>query len=171
MLHQLGYLTGLFEAEPFRGYVTAVATRKAHLPFYKAFLMAIPANALVCLSIFLGLAARDVTGKILGLYLPIATFAATGWEHVVANMYFISLGWMYGADVTAGLFARNLLAVGLGNIVGGGFLIGFSEYYQYHWHTHGEPTKHFGRWGRTMKHLTEAFQVQHETQNVAEKAV
>ncbi|KAI9091249.1 Formate/nitrite transporter-domain-containing protein [Phlyctochytrium arcticum] len=143
----LGYLTDIFQDEPYRSYVVSVATRKANLPFAKALLLAIPANALVCLSIFLGLAARDVTGKILGLYLPILTFAATGWEHVVANMYFISVGWMYGADVTVGTMARNLAAVAIGNIIGGGVLIGGSEYYMYHWHSTSEPTRHLGKWG------------------------
>ncbi|KAJ3174852.1 hypothetical protein HDU87_006644 [Geranomyces variabilis] len=144
----LGYLTDLFAPEPFRSYVVAVATHKVQLPFYKAFLMGIPANALVCLSFFLGLAARDITGKILGLYLPIATFAATGWEHCIANCYYIPIGWMYGADVTAGSMLANIFAVALGNAVGGGLLIGGSEFYMYHWHRSREPERHFGKWGK-----------------------
>ncbi|KAJ3144118.1 hypothetical protein HDU89_008965, partial [Geranomyces variabilis] len=147
-----GYLTDIFGPEPFRSYVIAVATRKVQLPFYKAFLMGIPANALVCLSFFLGLAARDVTGKILGLYLPIATFAATGWEHCIANCYYIPIGWLYGAPVTVGSMLANLLAVALGNFVGGGLLIGGSEFYMYHWHRSREPERHFGKWGRLGKH-------------------
>ncbi|KND01775.1 formate/nitrite transporter [Spizellomyces punctatus DAOM BR117] len=149
----LGYLPEMFEAEPYHSYVVSVATRKANLPFWKALLMGIPANALVCLAVFLGLAARDLTGKIIGLYLPIMTFAATGWEHCVANMYFISIGWMYGADVTVGKFARNISGVMLGNIIGGGLLIGCSEYYMYHWHRSQEPTKHFGKWGKAFDWL------------------
>ncbi|TPX57866.1 hypothetical protein PhCBS80983_g03514 [Powellomyces hirtus] len=155
----LGYLTDLFEPEPFRSYVIAVATRKVQLPFYKAFLMGIPANALVCLSFFLGLAARDVTGKILGLYLPIATFAATGWEHCVANMYYIPIGWMYGAPVTVGGMLANIFAVALGNIVGGGLLIGGSEFYMYHWHRSSEPVRHIGKWGKPSKDRTDDIEI------------
>ncbi|KAJ3172672.1 hypothetical protein HDU88_006002 [Geranomyces variabilis] len=59
-----GYLTALFAPEPFRSYVVAVATHKVQLSFFKAFLLGIPGNALVCLSIFLGLAVRDITGKV-----------------------------------------------------------------------------------------------------------
>ncbi|KAJ3135007.1 hypothetical protein HDU90_004332 [Geranomyces variabilis] len=155
----LGYLTDIFEPEPFRSYVIAVATRKVQLPFYKAFLMGIPANALVCLSFFLGLAARDVTGKILGLYLPIATFAATGWEHCVANMYYIPIGWMYGAPVTVGGMLANIFSVALGNIVGGGLLIGGSEYYMYHWHRSGEPERHIRKWGKSGKDRTDDIEI------------
>jgi hypothetical protein len=46
-------------------------------------------------------------------------------------MFYISLGWMYGANVTAGEYARNVFTVALGNIIGGSFLVGFSEYYLY----------------------------------------
>ncbi len=102
-------------------------------------MLGIPANALVCLAFFLGLAAHDVTGKILGLYLPVAAFAATGWEHSIANVFYISLGWMYGADVSAYSFIMNIIASMLGNIVGGAFLIGGSEYYLYHWHHTKKP--------------------------------
>ncbi|KAJ3183318.1 hypothetical protein HDU85_002344 [Gaertneriomyces sp. JEL0708] len=146
-----GFVTDIFADEPYRSYVISVATRKANLPFGRALLLAIPANALVCLSVFLGLAARDITGKIIGLFLPIMTFAATGWEHVVANMYFIPIGWMYGANVTAGLFARNLCAVAIGNTIGGGILVGMTEYYMYHWHRFREPELHLGRWGKYPK--------------------
>ncbi|KAJ3077254.1 hypothetical protein HK102_005272, partial [Quaeritorhiza haematococci] len=140
----LGYLTHNFDAEPFHSFIVGIANTKAQLPFYVALLRAIPANALVCLAFFLGLAARDVTGKIIGLYLPVAVFAATGWEHCVANMFFLSLGWFHGANVTLATFCANIFTVTLGNIIGGSLLIGGSEYYMYHWHAEKEPTKHWG---------------------------
>ncbi|KAJ1551357.1 hypothetical protein HK096_000744 [Nowakowskiella sp. JEL0078] len=141
----LAYLTGIFAAEPYRSYITSVAVTKVSYSYGAMILRGIPANALVCLAFFLGLAARDVTGKILGMYIPIACFAATGWEHCVANMFFILTGWMYGANVTLGGVCANIFLVAIGNIIGGALLIGGSEYYLYHWHSNNEPTRHKGK--------------------------
>lgn len=79
------FQTGIFTVEPFNSFLIALAQKKCGYSFAQALLLSIPANTLVCLAIFLGLAARDVTGKVLGMYLPIATFAATGWEHCVGE--------------------------------------------------------------------------------------
>ncbi|KAJ3079179.1 hypothetical protein HK102_003972 [Quaeritorhiza haematococci] len=139
----LGYQTQIFNDEPHRTFILDVANTKAALPFHVALLRSIPANALICLALFLGMASRDVTGKIVGLYLPVATFAASGWEHCVANMFFLSLGRFYGASaITFTTFASNIFTVALGNIIGGSILIGGSEHYMYHWHREKEPTKH-----------------------------
>ena len=114
-------------------YVRGIAEKKARLTFWVIFLRGIPANSLVCLSIFMGLAARDVVGKIIGMWFPIFAFAVSGFEHCVANMFLISIGMMYGADVNYGQFAMNLIPAVLGNIVGGSLLVGLSEVYLYHW--------------------------------------
>ncbi|KAJ3038698.1 hypothetical protein HK097_003091, partial [Rhizophlyctis rosea] len=119
-----GYQSQLFAAEPYLSYVISITTKKTHIPFGRAILMGIPANALVCLSLFLGLASRDMTGKIYGLYLPVMTFAATGWEHCVANMFYMPLGYYYGAEMTVGSFLRNIAGVAIGNVIGGAVLIG-----------------------------------------------
>ncbi|KAI8805594.1 Formate/nitrite transporter-domain-containing protein [Cladochytrium replicatum] len=143
-VYLLAYLTGIFDNDPQHEFIVSLALRKANLPFYKMVLMGIPANALVCLAFFLGLAARDVTGKILGLYLPIACFAATGWEHCVANMFFMLTGIFYGAPIPPERFCANLFFVAIGNIIGGSIIVGGSEYYLYHWHVSHEPTRHKG---------------------------
>ncbi|KXS20228.1 hypothetical protein M427DRAFT_52474 [Gonapodya prolifera JEL478] len=143
-----GFYTDIYASEPWLSYVISIGVAKTSLSWRVLFLRAIPANALVCLSIFLGLAARDVTGKIVSMWLPIITFAVIGFEHAVANMMFIPLGIYYGGPVTWTGFWYNQSAVVLGNIVGGALLIGGSEYFMYHWHSAAEPEKHSGNWGR-----------------------
>lgn len=76
-------------------------------------------NTLVCLAVWLTIAARTVTGKILAIIWPIAGFVLLGFEHSVANMYLIPQGMFAGAAVGFGGFAHNLVFVTLGNILGG----------------------------------------------------
>jgi formate/nitrite transporter FocA (FNT family) len=84
-----------------------------------AFLRGIPANWLVCLAISIAMSAEDISGKILGCFIPIMTFATTGFEHCIANMFFVPLSLMYGAKGTFGKFIyANLIPVTLGNILG-----------------------------------------------------
>jgi formate/nitrite transporter len=90
-----------------------------------AFAKGIACNILVNLAILLGLSAEETTGKILGLWFPIMTFVACGFEHSIANMYFVPAGIMLGAGVTwLQFFKWNLLPVTLGNIVGGLVFVG-----------------------------------------------
>jgi len=93
-------------------------------------------NMLVCLGVWLAYAGRSVTDKIVGVILPISAFVAAGFEHCVANMYFLSLAWLsteiggIPANFDASLITipgiiHNLIPVTLGNIVGGAGLVGF----------------------------------------------
>jgi formate transporter len=93
-------------------------------------------NLLVCLAVWLTYAGRSVTDKIVGLILPISAFVAAGFEHCIANMYFLPLAWLlvetdkvpagFDASVVtiAGIF-HNLVPVTLGNIIGGSGFVGF----------------------------------------------
>ena len=69
-----------------------IAVAKAALPFWEAFFKGIVCNILVCLAVWLALAGRSVTDKIFAVIFPISAFVAAGFEHSVANMYFIPLG-------------------------------------------------------------------------------
>ena len=100
------------------------------------FVKGILCNMLVCLGVWLAYAGRSVTDKIVGLILPISAFVAAGFEHCVANMYFLPLGWLLTqtggvpANFDASLITvpgiiHNLIPVTLGNIVGGAGLVGF----------------------------------------------
>jgi formate transporter len=92
-------------------------------------------NLLVCLAVWLAYAGRSVTDKIVALILPVSAFIAAGFEHCVANMYFLPLAWLLArtgnvpADFDASIITipgiiHNLVPVTLGNIVGGAGLVG-----------------------------------------------
>jgi formate transporter len=99
------------------------------------FVKGVLCNMLVCLGVWLAYAGRSVTDKIVGLVLPISAFVAAGFEHCVANMYFLSLAWLLTeiggvpANFDASLITipgiiHNLVPVTLGNIAGGAGLVG-----------------------------------------------
>jgi formate/nitrite transporter len=110
-----------------------IAAAKTALPFGEAFFKG------VCLAVWLTLAGRSVTDKVLAVVFPISAFVAAGFEHCVANMYFIPLGLFLkaggleanGVDTTQldwSGFAGNLLPVTLGNIVGGSVMVALVYY-------------------------------------------
>ncbi len=102
---------------------------------WSAFLKGIGCNWLVNLGILLGICADDLIGKFFGIWFPIMCFVSTGFEHSIANMYFISAGILTQgfltdpATINAGLnwvtfWTNNLIIVTIGNIVGGMFFVG-----------------------------------------------
>ena len=101
-----------------------IATAKVALPFGEAFFRGVLCNILVCLAVWLAMAGRTVTDKILAITFPIAAFVAAGFEHSVANMYFLPLAIFLHADITLADMLRNLLPVTLGNLVGGAGMVG-----------------------------------------------
>ena len=119
------------------------ANAKVNLPFEIAFLRGIVANMLVCLGVWMATAGRSVTDKLLAVSLPVTAFVAGGFEHSVANMFFLPFGALVAADpgalAAAGLtaadvsrldaagIAQNLVAVTLGNIIGG-VIVGLADW-------------------------------------------
>ena len=125
-----------------------IAAGKVNLSFAEAFYRGIGCNWLVCLAVWLAFAAKDVVGKIFGIFFPIMAFVASGFEHCVANMYFIPMGIVLKGDaamagaVTAlgakadaltwsGFFINNMIPVTLGNIVGGAVFVGLAYFMVY----------------------------------------
>jgi len=116
-----------------------IAAAKAALPFWDAFFKGVLCNILVCLAVWLALAGRSIVDKICAIIFPISAFVAAGFEHSVANMYFIPLGILLKGRVPAGAIEQlnwyglwtNLLLVTLGNIVGGGLLVALVYYFIY----------------------------------------
>jgi formate transporter len=117
----------------------SIASAKVNLDFWQAVALGILCNFLVCLAIWMTFSARTVSGKILAILFPISAFVAAGFEHSVANMYFIPAGLFIQlfdpafaagtglelANLTWGaFFLNNLLPVTIGNLIGGGVLVG-----------------------------------------------
>ena len=102
----------------------AIAKAKVALPFTEAFFRAVLCNTLVCLAVWLCFAAHTVAGKILAIIPPISAFVALGFEHSVANMYFIPMAMLADGDgLTMAGFVGNLIPVTLGNIIGGSVFV------------------------------------------------
>lgn len=126
------YYTDLLAEEPWLTATKNMAESKATQPFFKAFLKGIACNWLVALAMWLSFAAKDVTGKILGIWFPIMAFVAMGFEHSIANMFFIPTAIFYGADISwTSFFIDNLLPVTIGNIIGGSIFVGMVYWYLY----------------------------------------
>lgn len=113
-----------------------------------AFLRGILCNVLVCMAIWMAFAGRGIIDKVIAIVPPITAFVAAGFEHSIANMYFIPLAWLAiardpalaavpGAQAVTFLnFGKNLLPVILGNSVGGSILVALV-----YWVIYLRPTK------------------------------
>ena len=127
-----------------------IAHTKTQLGFFEAIVLGTLCNALVCLAIWLTLSARSTTDKVLLLVPPIAAFVAAGFEHSVANMYFIPLAMLIQGNANPEFLASlklpehlqttptwhdfllgNLLPVTIGNIIGGCILVGMVYWFLY----------------------------------------
>ena len=112
---QCGALDGIAEA------AVAAALTKAALPFGVALLRGVLCNFLVCLAVWMAFCAQSAGGKVVSLFGPIFLFVLCGFEHSVANMYYIPAGIFLAenGEVTWLSLWQNLLPVTLGNMVGG----------------------------------------------------
>ena len=100
-----------------------IALAKVQLTLADAFFRGVLCNLLVCMAVWMALAGRSVTDKVLAIVFPITAFVAAGFEHSIANMYFLPLAMLLGAPIGIGDVLRNLLPVIAGNIVGGSVLV------------------------------------------------
>jgi formate/nitrite transporter len=113
--------------------LTAIVMGKAQTETHmEQFLRAVGCNWLVCLAVWLALAATTVSGKILAIIFPITAFVALGFDHVVANMFFLPAGMFLDAgNVTIGQTVLNLIFAFLGNAVGAGLFVAGAYWYLY----------------------------------------
>ncbi|MCI6642829.1 MAG: formate/nitrite transporter family protein [Alloprevotella sp.] len=121
----LVYQADMLHHEAYHHYITHIAEYKTSLPWEQVFLRGIGANWMVCLAVWLGFSSKSMAGQVMGIWWPVMAFVAIGFEHSVANMFYIPTGMMYGANVSISDFiCNNLIPSTLGNIVGGGLLVG-----------------------------------------------
>jgi formate/nitrite transporter len=131
------------------GTALAIATAKAGIPFLEALVLGILCNVLVCLAVWLSFSARTVVGKVVAIVPPISAFVAAGFEHSIANMFFFPVallikwwapaGFWQAAGANAGDFGAltitaaiaNLVPVTIGNVIGGGVLVGAVYWFVY----------------------------------------
>ena len=141
---QLNYTGGLLG-----GVTIKAAAGKVSLTFTQAFVLGILCNWLVCLAVWMSFGAKDGVSKAVCVFFPIWLFVASGFEHSIANMYYIPAGILaksaytskaleLGVSQTAidslnwcTMFTRNLLPVTLGNILGGAGFVGCVYWFVY----------------------------------------
>lgn len=128
----------------------SIANAKTALPFGRAVVLGVLCNVLVCLAVWLSLSARTTTDRILSVFPPITAFVTMGFEHSIANMYFIPVGLMIRGSAPDSFWQAigrtssdypdlsfpnflwgNLLPVTLGNMIGGVLLVGLVYWFVY----------------------------------------
>ena len=151
-LAYLVYLSGQYNytSGALGAFTIKVALGKVSLSFLPALISGILCNILVCAAVLMASTAKDIAGKSLAIFFPIMAFVVSGFEHCVANMYYIPAGifasmnpdyvakakelyGITGSQIAAlnwgNFFTINLLPVTIGNIIGGGFIIGGLFFY------------------------------------------
>ena len=128
-------VSGVFDAvaEP----VMATANAKVGMGFLESMMRGVLCNFLVCIAVWMAFGAKTVGGKIAAVFLPVMLFVLCGFEHSVANMFYVPAGMMMssfagvaGPSIT-GFLVGNLLPVTLGNIIGGAIMVGGGYYLVY----------------------------------------
>lgn len=141
------YISKIYQFNSYSWGIKAItiANNKVNMNFLEAFSRGILCNILVCLAVLMAIGAKNYISKIFSIYFPIMAFVASGFEHSVANMYFIPIGIFLKNDINliklinidlsnlnfTNFFIKNLIPVTLGNIVGGSLLIGLLYYFAY----------------------------------------
>lgn len=144
---QWDYSAGMLGA-----YTIKIALAKVNIPFFQAVVSGVLCNILVCAAVLMALSAKDTSGKLLASFFVIMLFVVGGFEHCVANMYYITAGLLananseyaelamqaygYSAEYMETLNIKNyllsnLLPVTVGNIIGGAFCMGAPMYYMH----------------------------------------
>jgi formate transporter len=129
----LAVQTGVLTADPMLERLGSIATKKGiEESEWQIFLRAVGCNWLVCLAVWMALAADDVGGKILAIFFPIMAFVAMGFDHVVANMFFLPAAiFAHVPDLTWWDAIHNWIFAFLGNAVGAGIFVASAYFYLY----------------------------------------
>ncbi len=117
---------GLTANSPYMDAVVKIAENKVYtMSWLTVFLKGIGANWCVCLAVWLALSSKSFVGKMIGCWLPVMAFVALGYEHSIANMFYIPAGVFEGAQITLyDAIINSFIPATLGNIVGGAVFVG-----------------------------------------------
>ncbi len=116
----------VFKAGLLGDMAVSIAENKLSLSFMQAFSRGVLCNMLVCLAVIMCISSKTIIGKIFGIYFPIMAFVASGYEHSIANMYFLPAGLFVNGEFLVrfmDMFTKNLIPVTIGNIMGGLMII------------------------------------------------
>lgn len=134
---------GAVNGEAVGNAMMTIAAGKIAQPWHVILLKGIMCNFLVCLAVWVGYASRTIADKFLGILLPITAFVACGFEHCVANMFFLPMGlvtklsnmtYTGGADISQidiGGILHNISAATVGNVIGGAVMVGLAYWFIY----------------------------------------
>jgi formate/nitrite transporter len=125
---------GVFDGVEYGKEAITFATTKQVMPSWRMILLrGIGSNWLACLAWFLGITGRESFSKIVGIWWPTFAFISLGFDHVVANMFFVPMAIWHGApEITVGMYIwKGILPALLGNIIGGALFVGGYYWYQY----------------------------------------
>jgi len=111
--------SGILDAGDVKATAIKIAEAKAHLGSSAALVRGFLCNMLVCLAVWMSVAARSLEGRVIAIIFPITTFVALGFEHCIATLYLLPIGMLSGANVSMLDLTRNLVFVSLGNVAGG----------------------------------------------------
>jgi formate/nitrite transporter len=113
------HLSGIADNAAPKATAIRIAEAKVQLGVASAFLRGVLCNILVCLAVWLSVAARSVEGKAIAIALPVSAFVALGFDHCIANFYLLPVGMLSGASVSLSAFIGNIVPVTVGNTLGG----------------------------------------------------
>lgn len=119
------YLCGLTASEPWHTAIIKITEAKTSMPWLTVLLKGVGANWFVCLGVWLALSGHNFVEKALGCWLPVMAFVCLGYEHCIANMFYLPLGLLEGAPVSIDTcVTANLIPATIGNIIGGALFVG-----------------------------------------------
>ncbi len=130
LLAILLYYSGILEGNSAIKAIS-IAESKVNIVFYQAFIRGRLCNIIVTLAVWMATGAQDIISKIFACWFPIMLFVLCGFEHSVANMFFIPMGMMLGANISILELILNLTFVTLGNLLGGAVFVPLMYYNAY----------------------------------------
>lgn len=129
----LVYTVGLTSAEPYHSSVIGIGIAKTSMTWPVVLVKGIGANWFVCLGVWLALSGHTFFEKALGCWLPVMAFVVLGYEHSIANMFYLPMAMLEGAPLSVDTcLTNNILPATIGNIIGGALFVGCIHTYLHH---------------------------------------